>query len=160
MHLFRNVLSIYRGKNWTLKKKNPVTLFNVICDHAKFLIKTRDNRRRFPGTAEKTLHRQGLESVSVEGTTAGEEGEDPLQWQGVRPPEAGLGLQPPLHGGWGKPSSSPSAASPKIRQKPRSKVNSRGPWVVVAYSNYVVITFDYCILYALPLFNIYLLNWC
>ena len=52
-------------------------------------LKTRDNRRRFPGTAEKTLHRQGLESVSVEGTTAGEEGEDPLQWPGVRPPEVG-----------------------------------------------------------------------
>ena len=50
--------------------------------------KTRDNRR-FPGTAEKTLQRQGLESVSVEGTTAGGEGEDPLQWPGVRPPEVG-----------------------------------------------------------------------
>ena len=49
--------------------------------------KTRDNRR-FPGTAEKTLHRQGLEYVSVEGAVGGEE-EDPLLWPGVRPPEAG-----------------------------------------------------------------------
>ena len=40
--------------------------------------RTRDNRW-FPGTAEKTLQRQGLESVSVEGTIAGGEGEDPLQ---------------------------------------------------------------------------------
>ena len=51
--------------------------------------KTRDNRR-FPGTAEKTLHGQGLESVSVEGTVGGEE-EDPLLWPGVRPPEVGPG---------------------------------------------------------------------
>ena len=50
--------------------------------------KTRDNRR-FPGTAEKTLLRQGLESVSVEGTEAGGEGQDPLRWPGVRPPEVG-----------------------------------------------------------------------
>ena len=49
----------------------------------------RDNRR-FPGTAEKTLHRQGLESVSAEGTVGGE-GEDPLLWPGVRPPEVGPG---------------------------------------------------------------------
>ena len=51
--------------------------------------RTRDNRR-FPGTAEKTLHRQGLESVSAEGTVGGEE-EDPLLWPGVRPPEVGPG---------------------------------------------------------------------
>ena len=50
--------------------------------------KTRDNRR-FPGTAEKTLLRQGLESVSVEGNEAGGEGQDPLRWPGVRPPEVG-----------------------------------------------------------------------
>ena len=50
--------------------------------------RTRDNRR-FPGTMEKTLHRQGLEFVSVGGTRAGGEGEDPLQWPGVRPPEVG-----------------------------------------------------------------------
>ena len=51
------------------------------------LSKTRDNRR-FPGTAEKTLQGQGLESVSVEGTVGGEE-VDPLLWPGVRPPEVG-----------------------------------------------------------------------
>ena len=50
--------------------------------------KTRDNRR-FPGTAEKTLLRQGLESVSVEGNAAGGEGQEPLRWPGVRPPEVG-----------------------------------------------------------------------
>ena len=50
--------------------------------------KTRDNRR-FPRTTEKTLQRQGLESVSIEGTKAGGEGEDPRQWPGVRPPKVG-----------------------------------------------------------------------
>ena len=50
--------------------------------------KTGDNRR-FPGTAEKTLHRQSLESVSAEGTVAGGEGDDLLLWPGVRPPEFG-----------------------------------------------------------------------
>ena len=50
--------------------------------------KTRDNRR-FPGTTEKTLQRQGLDSVPVGGTKAGGEGVDPLQWPGVRPPEVG-----------------------------------------------------------------------
>ena len=50
--------------------------------------RTRDNRQ-FPGTMEKTLQRQGLESVSVEGDKAGGEGEDPLRWPGVRPPEVG-----------------------------------------------------------------------
>ena len=52
--------------------------------------RTRDNRR-FPGAAEKTLHRQSLESVSAEGTVAGGEGEDLLLWPGVRPPEVGPG---------------------------------------------------------------------
>ena len=47
----------------------------------------RDNRR-FPGTAEKTLHGQGLEYVSVKGTVGGGE-EDPLLWPGVRPPDVG-----------------------------------------------------------------------
>ena len=51
--------------------------------------KTRDNRR-FPGTVEKTLQGQGLESVSAEGTVGGEE-VDPLLWSGVRPPEVGPG---------------------------------------------------------------------
>ena len=45
-------------------------------------------------------------SVSVEGTTAGEEGEDPLQWKGV----------------------------PQEKHQPGSKVNSRGPGVVVVHS--------------------------
>ena len=49
--------------------------------------RTRDNRR-FPGTVEKTLHGQGLEYVSAEGTVGGEE-VDPLLWPGVRPPEVG-----------------------------------------------------------------------
>ena len=51
--------------------------------------RTRDNPR-FPGTAEKTLRGQGLESVSAEGTVGGEE-VDPLLWSGVRPPEVGPG---------------------------------------------------------------------
>ena len=51
--------------------------------------KTKDNRR-FPGTVEKTLQRQSLESVSAAGTVGGEE-EDPLLWPGVRPPEVGPG---------------------------------------------------------------------
>ena len=50
--------------------------------------KTRDNRR-FPGTAEKTLQRQSLESVSADGTIVGGEGVDPLLWPGIRPPEIG-----------------------------------------------------------------------
>ena len=50
--------------------------------------KTRDNRR-FPGTAEKTLRRQSLESVSAGGNEVGGEGVDPLLWPGIRPPEAG-----------------------------------------------------------------------
>ena len=45
----------------------------------------RDNRR-FPGTAEKTLHGQGLESVSAAGTNT-REAEDHLLWTGARPPE-------------------------------------------------------------------------
>ena len=55
------------------------------------LLWPRDNRRRFTGTAEKTRHRQGLESGSVVGTYDEEEGEDPLQWPGVRPPEVDPG---------------------------------------------------------------------
>ena len=51
--------------------------------------KGRDNRR-FPGTVEKTLQRQSLESVSTAGTVGGDE-EDPLLWPGVRPPEVGPG---------------------------------------------------------------------
>ena len=57
----------------------------VFCNRTK----TRDNRR-FPGTAEKTLLGQGLEYVSVTGI-AGGEGEDPLRWPGVRPPEVDPG---------------------------------------------------------------------
>ena len=64
-------------------------LFNVICDHAKFLIKTRDNRRRFPGTAEKTLQRQGLESASIGGTREEAGDDDPLLSPGVSPPDVG-----------------------------------------------------------------------
>ena len=45
----------------------------------------RDNRT-FPKNAEKTLQRQGLESVSAEGMSP-EEAEDHLLWPGVRPPE-------------------------------------------------------------------------
>ena len=52
--------------------------------------KTPDNRQ-FPGAAEKTLQGQSLESVSAEGNRAvldaEEEGDGPLLWQGVRPPE-------------------------------------------------------------------------
>ena len=81
---------------------HPLTLANGHCEKCLILervgigvfwatSKTRDNRRRFPGTAEKTLHGQSLESVSVEGTVAGGEGEDPLQWPGVSPPEVGPG---------------------------------------------------------------------
>ena len=50
--------------------------------------RTRDNRR-FPGTAEKTLPRQSLESVSAGGIRGGEAGEDLLLWPGVRPPDVG-----------------------------------------------------------------------
>ena len=89
--------------------------------------KTRDYRR-FLGTAEKTLHGQGLESVSVEGTVGGE-GEDPLLLPGVRPLEVGPGLQPPLHGGWGRPSPSPSAASPpKKNTQTGVKGSFQGSW--------------------------------
>ena len=93
--------------------------------------RTRDNRR-FPGTSEKTLPRQSLESVSEAGTIAfhqaGEEGEDPLQWLGVsldfRREEA---------------VSSTIAASSKPNQpKPGSKVKSQDPGVVVP-SFYIVI---------------------
>ena len=50
--------------------------------------RTRDNGR-FPGTAEKTLPRQSLESVSAGGIRGGEAGEDLLLWPGVRPPDVG-----------------------------------------------------------------------
>ena len=57
-------------------------------------VKTRDNRR-FQRAAEKTLQGQGLESVSAEGNramlNAEEEGDDPLLWPGVRPPEVDPG---------------------------------------------------------------------
>ena len=50
--------------------------------------RTQDNRR-FPKATEKTLLRQGLESVSVGGTSVEEGEDDPLLWPGVRPPENG-----------------------------------------------------------------------
>ena len=48
--------------------------------------KTQD-KRRFPKAMEKTLQRQGLESVSIGGTCEEEGEDDPLLWPGVRPPD-------------------------------------------------------------------------
>ena len=48
--------------------------------------RTKDNRR-FPKTMEKTLQRQGLESVSMGGREGEETSDDILLWPGVRPPD-------------------------------------------------------------------------